>query len=250
MSIYPGDPGDPVTSVTVTYERLYLRRRFLCRRRADRARHDLRAGVRGGRGRKRFHPTEGEPGLTAPDGTAYTINNGGVEADAGSVALLFDGIINNNGTDRTDLLWNKALTALDPVTAGSEYAYEFKYLDLVDRDNGNVWVKASEAVTVYWPLPEGADAETLKVLHFKGLHREMASDDVESEIEDCDVEEIEGVTVTGAHVVFEIGEAGFSPFALVWRRRPTRRLSSRRRRMTSQTTSCRRCSTGTTTSPM
>ena len=44
----------------------------------------------------------------------------------------------------------------------------------------------------------------------------MDSDDVGSEIEKCTVEEIEDVTVTGTHVVFEIGEAGFSPFALVW----------------------------------
>ena len=149
-------------------------------------------------------PEDGKPGLTAPDGTTYTINGGEVEVTEGSVALLFDGIINNNGTDRTDLLWNKALTALDPVTAGREYAY-----------NGNVWVKASNDVTVYWPLPEGADATTLKVLHFKDLHREMDSDSVESAIEGCDVEVIES-EVTDTHVVFEIGEAGFSPFALVW----------------------------------
>ena len=165
-----------------------------------------------------FTPTEGEPGLTAPDGTTYTINDGEVEADAGSVALLFDGIIEEGAgsTERADALAAKGDAKLGAVGAGRERHYEFKYLDLVDRDNGNVWVKASNDVTVYWPLPEGADASTLKVLHFKGLHREMLPDGVESEIEGCDVEEIEGVTVTGAHVVFEIGEAGFSPFALVW----------------------------------
>ena len=43
----------------------------------------------------------------------------------------------------------------------------------------------------------------------------MDSDSVESAIEGCDVEVIES-EVTDTHVVFEIGEAGFSPFALVW----------------------------------
>ena len=160
----------------------------------------------------------GEPGLTAPTGTTYTINGGEVEVTDGSVALLFDDIIEESAdsTERAEALAEKGDEKLGTVEAGRERHYEFKYLDLVDRDNGNVWVKADRDVTVYWPLPKGADAETLKVLHFKGLHREMDFDGVEAAIEGCTVEEIEGVTVTGTHVVFKIGEAGFSPFALVW----------------------------------
>ena len=159
----------------------------------------------------------GEPGLTAPTGTTYTINDSDVKANASSVALLFDDIIEESAgsTERAEALAEKGDKKLGAVGANREYAYEFKYLDLVDRNNGNVWVKASNDVTVYWPLPEGADATTLKVLHFKDLHREMDSDSVESAIEGCDVEVIES-EVTDTHVVFEIGEAGFSPFALVW----------------------------------
>ncbi len=163
-------------------------------------------------------PEDGKPGLTAPDGTTYTINGGEVEVTEGSVALLFDDIIEESAdsTERADALAAKGDEKLGDVEAGRERHYEFKYLDLVDRNNGNVWVKASNDVTVYWPLPEGTDTETLKVLHFEGLHREMDFDDVESEIEGCTVEEIEGVDVTETHVKFTVASGDFSPFALVW----------------------------------
>lgn len=160
----------------------------------------------------------GEPGLTAPTGTTYTINDSDVKANASSVALLFDDIIEESAgsTERAEALAEKGDEKLGAVGANRERHYEFKYLDLVDRDNGNVWVKASNDVTVYWPLPEGTDTETLKVLHFEGLHREMDFDDVESEIEGCTVEEIEGVDVTETHVKSTVASGDFSPFALVW----------------------------------
>lgn len=168
----------------------------------------------------RSWPEEGKPAVMAPVGTTYAINGGDVQvADTGGVALLFDAIIDHEGEDRTELLQKRAeayfnTESIQPET-GKEFTYEFKYLDLVDQNNGNVWVKASNDVTIYWPLPEGADTNTLKVLHFKDLHREMATGEIESQIEQCDVEAID-VEVVGSHVTFKIGSSGFSPFALVW----------------------------------
>ena len=165
-------------------------------------------------------PEEGKPAVMAPVGTTYAINGGEVQVqDSSGVALLFDAIIDHEDEDRTELLQDRAeayftTENIQPET-GKEFTYEFKYLDLVDQNNGNVWVKASNDVTIYWPLPEGADTNTLKVLHFKDLHREMATADIESQIEQCDVEAID-VEVVGSHVTFKIGSSGFSPFALVW----------------------------------
>ncbi len=172
-------------------------------------------------------PEEGKPAVMAPVGTTYAINGGDVQVqDSSGVALLFDAIIDHADEDRTELLQKRAeayftTENIQPET-GKEFTYEFKYLDLVDQNNGNVWVAAQDAdgngrdVTVYWPLPEGTNADTkFTLLHFKGLHREMATGDIATEISECTVEEIQ-TEVVGSHVTFKIGSAGFSPFALVW----------------------------------
>ena len=164
-------------------------------------------------------PTGGKPGAIADASTTYTINDSEVEVTNGDVSLLFDGIINNEGNDRTGQLEQRAAEVLaDKNIVPDEnhhFVYELKYLDLVDANNGNAWVKASGDVTIYWPLPEGADTNTLKVLHFKDLHRDMTTGQIESEIAQCEVEIITPV-VSGNYVTFEIGPGGFSPFALVW----------------------------------
>ena len=156
----------------------------------------------------------GEPGLTAAANTTYTINNGDVQADKAGIALLFDAIINTTDNDRTAQLEDRADKALGGADADRQY--EIRYLDLVDRKNGNAWVKASENVTVSWPLPAGTDADTdFTLLHFKDLHRDMESGVIEDNIETSEVEEVD-CKVEDGHVVFEIGSGGFSPFALVW----------------------------------
>lgn len=159
---------------------------------------------------------EDHPGLTANEGTTFTINDSEVEVkEDAQIALLFDDIIENNdvaGTN-TDLLEARA----DKVLKSDDYEYEFKYLDLVDTNNGNTWVAADQDVTVSWPLPEGTDKNTkFTVLHFEGLHREMGTDTIPNLIDTCKVETVKIVDVSDTHVTFKIGSAGFSPFALAW----------------------------------
>lgn len=159
----------------------------------------------------------GEPGVVVPDGAKYYINNKPVEVvDTSGVKLLFDDIIEHNtsGVSSTQLLINRA----DEVLGGSSDSrrYEAKYLDLVDTSNGNAWVAADGAVTVYWPLPAGTGRNTsFTLLHFEGLHREMGVDVIESGINSCDVTPVT-VENTGTHVKFTVSRAGFSPFILVW----------------------------------
>ena len=172
-------------------------------------------------------PNNEEPAVEAENGTTYAINGGNVQvADTEGIALLFDEIIasdaDSENNDRVDMLEDKANKVLEAQE--DEMAYDFKYLDLVDSHNGNAWVQASEDVTIYWPLPEGTDADTdFTLLHFKDLHREMQSEEIQQKIENCDVEtnattgtSIEIVEVTDEYVVLKTGDTGFSPFALAW----------------------------------
>ena len=183
-------------------------------------------------------PAAGKPGITAPENTIYTINTSPVQVkDASSVALLFDDIVENNDYNRnnTELLKQRTdgvLQALGDacVLPGGERHYQMKYLDLIDRKNGDAWLTSSQPLTIYWPLPEGTTKDTkFELLHFCDLHRDMAVGIVGDDIldENLKIERLtEGITVTDTHVKFVVQPrmedaagnvtGGFSPFALVW----------------------------------
>ena len=174
-----------------------------------------------------------EPGVVAPSGTTYYINDSPVKVvNTSAVKLLFDHIIDSyldpEETTNTELLKKKTDEVLEsamgehenvPLTGEGTRHYELKYLDLVDTSNGNVWVAADNTqnyITVYWPLPEGTDSSTqFALLHFPGLHREMGTDEVAEKIDQCPVE-IKGIEVTETHIKFNVPRAGFSSFVLVW----------------------------------
>ena len=156
----------------------------------------------------------GEGAVTAPAGTTYTLNETTVAADAAGVGLLFDGII-DDGADRTGALLAELESELGVTVEDGNY--QAQYLDLVDAHNGNAWVKASGAVTVYWGYPEGTGEDTdFALYHFKGLHREGANSGFD--IEDVATSDIERVTITKTAngIAFDISSGGFSPFVLVW----------------------------------
>ena len=163
----------------------------------------------------------GQPGVsTSSENTKFTINNGNVEVDPSGIALLFDSIIESTSSEsnRTQLLQEKAdETIKKSVSAGMVRNYDLKYLDLVDRHNGNTWVKASDNVIVSWPYPTGTDKNTeFTLLHFEDLHRDMASNEVAGDIASGKVSEVKDIKKTDTHIEFEVGTGGFSPFALVW----------------------------------
>ena len=77
-------------------------------------------------------------------------------------------------------------------------AYEMKYMDLVDTNNGNVYVTAKSedgqdaTVTVTWPMPTDADENgTFYVVHFKDLDREFEGSEAVSNIENAETEVIQ-----------------------------------------------------------
>ena len=157
----------------------------------------------------------GRPGVLADD-VSFRLNDMDVMVAREGVRLLFDGIIEHNtsGVSSTQLLINRA----DEVLGGSSDSrrYEAKYLDLVDTSNGNAWVAADGAVTVYWPLPAGTGWNTnFTLLRFDGLNRETSVGHVENLIATCNVTPIR-VENTGTHIKFTVEKAGFAPFILVW----------------------------------
>ena len=127
--------------------------------------------------------------------------------------MLFDSIIEDaDSTARTDALEDRIQTEFGADTT----VYEIKYLDLVDANNGNAWIKADKPVGIYWGYPTGTNqSTTFTVVHFKDLHRDGAQSGFEiTDIENCAVETIQAVS-TGQGIKFSVQPGQFSPFALV-----------------------------------
>lgn len=153
-----------------------------------------------------------------PD-TRFFINGSGIDVSESEgfarVSLLFDDIVpgtETGGSDYRSLLADRAMKA----AAGglSSVRYEARYLDLVDANNGNVWLTPSKAVTVYWPYPAGTNASTpFRLVHFEGLDREMNTPDVAADIAAAELEVLE--VRTDAYGISFTTDS-FSPFVLLW----------------------------------
>ena len=157
----------------------------------------------------------GEAAITAPEDTTYTLNDTTVPVNADGVGLLFDSIIDDSDADRTAALIAAIETKYD-LSIGSEN-YQAQYLDLVDAQNGNAWVKASGNVTVYWAYPEGTDENTeFTLYHFTNLHRDGQNSGFD--LDDINAGNITEVTVElGEYgIAFDVESGGFSPFVLAW----------------------------------
>ena len=153
--------------------------------------------------------------ITAPEGTTYTLNETTVPVEAAGVGLLFDGIINDDAHQRTAALIDK----VDATMGGdsSNRKYQAQYLDLVDENNGNAWVKASGDVTITWAYPEDTGENTeFTLYHFEGLHRDGTNSGFEiSDVNGITPEEID-IDTNENGITFTVGSGGFSPFVLVW----------------------------------
>ena len=84
----------------------------------------------------------------------------------------------------------------------------------MDAENGNAWLTPEGEVTVFWPYPAGVtkDTGTIKLYHFEGLDRDMATGDVMAEISNTDADE---VPITRLDDGFTFTTSSFSPFVLV-----------------------------------
>ena len=151
---------------------------------------------------------------------------GAAEDGDAQISLLFDELLpGEKGEDTAAVLRERAATDGHALTGENS---EFRYLDLVNENDGNAWVSTEDGarIEIWWPVPEGVDPEAVEfsVLHFQGLHREYR-DDLADQIAACEIEVIDA-RIEGDNVVFTLtgdqDEGCFSPFALTWTARGDR----------------------------
>ena len=148
--------------------------------------------------------------------THFYINNSMIPVDDANISLLFDDVVSDSieGSlaDYSTILGNIAISEIGETF--EDPLYQAKYLDIVDADNGNVWLTPSEEITVYWPYPEGTDENTkFYLLHFEGLNREMEQEEIEDLLLSANVKAI-NVETDPYGISFQTDS--FSPFVLVW----------------------------------
>ena len=156
--------------------------------------------------------------IVAEPDTQYTVNDLGIPVPEGSApSLLFDSIITNDGIDRETRLEQEVAEQLPALGQYQTRHYQSQYLDLVDANNGNIWLTASQAITVYWAYPQGTNAnDDFTLWHFEGLHREGENSGFE--IGDVEAAQLEQVTIQkdAYGISFTVEPGGFSPFVLTW----------------------------------
>ena len=159
-------------------------------------------------------------------GTTF-VRNGNADLpvnDGARIALLWDDLLSSVlGIPEHEA----ALDAKAREAVGWENAEgvrgRFKYLDLVDMNDGNVWVSTADgsAVTVFVPYFDGISAEDeIAVAYFDGLTRDytidMASSDLGSEVAASGAHALE-VTKASDGITFSVPSGEFGPFELLWR---------------------------------
>ena len=168
-----------------------------------------------------------EPHAHVQAGTKF-LRNGNAALpvnDGARIGLLWDEFLPEvlGSPERMEALNAKALAATgDTFAADDQIQNRFKYLDLVDMNDGNVWVSTADgsAVSVFVPY-SGTFGPNSKVavVGFDGLTRDytldMASADLDAEIAKAGAWEVE-VTRASDGILFEVPTAQFGPFEMLW----------------------------------
>ncbi|TQQ83192.1 hypothetical protein EXD82_09540 [Peptacetobacter hominis] len=162
--------------------------------------------------------------------------------DKSGISLLDDSLLGESyGADYEEYIINKTnkwgeSNGLKPAS-GYENKYNFYYFDLVDENNGNAWVSASnkdssrtgenveDTVTLYIPYPEGTDKNTdLQVIYYNDLHREYGENgsvgDKNNILASIDKSEIklfekDKIKKYENGITIPVEKAKFGPFAIV-----------------------------------
>lgn len=160
------------------------------------------------------------------------VGNNDTNGSGAQISLLFDDILAldeavGENEDAVQLLINRANAVKSGVTFTSGQ-YEFKYMDLVNANDGNAWVSTDKDITIFWPYPAAVQSNysdyIFQVVHFTGLHREDYADSTNGVVNQINSAGVEVITATATAdgVKFTLkGNAengSFSPFALVWQK--------------------------------
>lgn len=169
-----------------------------------------------------------EPHAHVEDGTHFAKNGHDdlpVNDDA-RIGLLWDDFIPGVlGEERREgVLDAKARAAVGGAfeVEGAAVEHRFKYLDLVDMNDGNLWVATADhsAVTAFVPYFEGIDPEDeIAVVRFDGLTRDYTLDAASADLDAL----VAGTTAYAVKatkaadgIFFEVPWAEFGPFELLW----------------------------------
>ena len=157
--------------------------------------------------------------VTADAGNVYYVNGSPIQVQESDIRLLVDDLAMAEGSETEQAMQDAADKAID--TALTNPQYEFKYLDLVDYNNGNAYVtlRGGDQVTVNWPMPADADPDTIHVVHFEGLDREFEIGELEGLLGE-NVSKI-AATVNEETGVVSFSTSTFSPFVLVYETKAT-----------------------------
>lgn len=163
----------------------------------------------------------------ADENVTYYVNDSEVkvENENDRVQLLVDEVSNSPDFDKA-----MGEDALERVAGEgntlSNAVYDLAYMDLVDTQNGNTVVTMGEdqSLTIYWPVPEDAAADSeFHVVHYTGMDRENTVDADKLSAQAADVktgeDAVEKVTIGDQEYVKFI-TSSFSPFALVYEKAP------------------------------
>ena len=156
--------------------------------------------------------------ITAVEGTqkpTYYINGSKIQVSDQNVQLLVDSIVDSELSEGQYVHDTLLDMAKDENALPSSYdGVEFKYLDLVDSSNGNVWVTMGkdDSLTVYWPYPAGTDQDDdFTIIHYEGLDREFDLNNLANQEVD-----IQKITPEKTAQGLKFTVSSFSPFALVY----------------------------------
>ena len=149
----------------------------------------------------------------------YYVNGSEIQVQNGDIHLLVDSLVTegNNGdqavVNAIQAKVQEALKENHPENA----AYDMRYLNLVDNNNGNAYVTTNGETTVTWPIPDdAAEGSTFHVVHFKDLDREFNGSEAVEEINAAQTEVLDAKVVDGA---IQFTTSTFSPFALVYEKK-------------------------------
>lgn len=137
-----------------------------------------------------------------------------------NIALLHDEILMGGDSQAyRNMLIKRAMELLPSGCEASDYHFEFTYLNLINTNDGNVWVSSEKGSTIYLPYPEGTGKDTdFMLIHYQGLNREYGIGIVpnaEISISNAKLENVE-IEKTDYGIKFFVDKNGFSPFGLVW----------------------------------
>ena len=167
-----------------------------------------------------------EPHAHVAAGTTF-VRNGRADLpvnDGARIGLLWDDLLSSvlGIPEYEDALDAKARGAVGWEDAEGVQR-RFKYLDLVDMNDGNVWVATADGsdVTVFVPYFDGISADDeIAVAYFDGLTRDytidMSSSDLGAEVAASGAHELK-VTKADDGILFSVPSGEFGPFELLWR---------------------------------